>query len=421
MSSCKDMTTGKPVNLDTRRMACDREHDYYCGKNTNYEDVYAEDSLEDCLKYHCCDQGIQDVPDLNCELDNVNLDIPFQLYGCFPKGWVQNNDDCWLDSGLYSMFGSTALADFFSNLLHNLHENADINIRNLSIHMRKYLVGLTNRDFSCNKDTTTNQPPVDKYGRVKNNGELCKQRYKDKIVNDIIQISTTLFDKNEWAVAAQFQKNEITGKIGNGSVGILFETIASLSDDILYIDPSQEFNWNCRNNIIDRKFIKSVVKKLGDIDTQSEIVIFDINGISPGECKDVSRLTELSLASSKMPQGNNYELLGIVFGIGPHYTSAVKCPRGEAGKWRKYDTGLSPPTICDQKTITGQNPANLIHENTFNYTEHVVLVYRKITHAHLSGGSIFNMITHPITGKKVNINSKSGSSILRKYIKQVSD
>ena len=37
MSSCKDTTTGKPVSLDTRKMACDREHDYYCGKNTNYE------------------------------------------------------------------------------------------------------------------------------------------------------------------------------------------------------------------------------------------------------------------------------------------------------------------------------------------------------------------------------------------------
>ena len=129
---------------------------------------------------------------------------------------------------------------------------------------------------------------------------------------------------------------------------------------------------------------------------------------------DVSRLTELSVAQSLH---SKYELLGIVFGIGIHYTSAVKCPRGKDGNWRLYDTGLNPPLTCDENTLTISNPVGIVATNTFNTSEHVVLIYRKQTDADLLGGSIFNMITNPVTGRKVNIKSKLGSSILRKYIK----
>ena len=396
------------VEPGRRKMACDKEHPYSCGIGTNYKDIYIYDTLEQCLKGHCCDQKIQDVPDLKCELDNdVELNVPFELNECFPQGWIQNNDDCWLDSGLYSMFGTTGLADFFSNLLHQFINNEDENIKNLGTNIRKYLVGLTNRDFSCSEITDD--------GR--DNASLCKQFYKNKMVHDISQILIHLLKEEEWLVPYKF--GNYSGDITTGNVSILFNTIAFLSNvysatPITFIDPSKNFEWNCTNEIKDRKFIKSVVDKLKTYDTQDEIVIFDINGVSPATCMDVSRLTELSVAQSLH---SKYELLGIVFGIGIHYTSAVKCPRGKDGNWRLYDTGIIPPLTCDKNTLTGANPVGIVATNTFNNSEHVVLIYRKQTDADLLGGSIFNMITNPVTGRKVNIKSKLGSSILRKYIK----
>lgn len=428
MSICKDPKSGEVINLDERKMACDEEHQYYCGKDQNYEFVYGHNSLEECKDFYCCDEPIQEVPDLKCTIDNINLDVPFGNGNCFPIGWVQNNDDCWIDSALYSMFGSTGTADFFSDLLHNIRNNPNDDIKNLAINIRKYLVGLTNREFSCNKVPDTGRPPLDEYGRILDNGYLCKQHYKNKISENIIEIAINVLDKHPDAVNAQFNKR-LNGDIGTGSVGILFETIASLSDDILYINPSQRFDWNCTKDIPDRKFIKSVVKKLKDIDTESEIVIFDINGVSPIQCKDVTRLTELSNSQLVSKSDTNYELLGIVFGIGVHYTSAVKCPRGEAGVWRLYDMGISAPDECNKNTLSGQNPANLITKNTFNNSENIVLIYRKINEpelpvaevAELVGGSIYNTIINPVTGRKVNIQGKLGRYILHKYINMISN
>lgn len=411
MKKCID-ENGEVVELSRRKRACDEKDPYSCGIGTNYEDFYGYDTLPQCLKGHCCDQKIQDVPDLKCELDNVELNVPFKLNECFPQGWIQNNDDCWLDSALYSMFGTTGLADFFSNLLHQFINNKDENIKNFGTNIRKYLVGLTDRDFSCSEITDD--------GR--NNASLCKQFYKNKIVHDISQILINLFGEEE--ILMEYRFGNYGGDIDSGDVSDLFKTIADLSNDfsvtpITFIDPSTNFKCfnqipvKCTNEIKDRKFIKSVVDKLKTYDTQDEIVIFDIKGVSPITCRDVSRLTELSLASSKH---SKYELLGIVFGIGVHYTSAVKCPRGK-GDWRLYDTGVSIPPTCDKNTLTSANPVGIVNKDTFNNSEQVVLIYRKQTDGVLEGGSIFNMITNPVTGRKVNIKSKLGSSILRKYIK----
>ena len=74
MNICKNPNTGEVINLDQRKMACDEEQPYYCGKDENYDVIYGYDSLEECKDFYCCDEPIpEDVPDLKCTIDTINL------------------------------------------------------------------------------------------------------------------------------------------------------------------------------------------------------------------------------------------------------------------------------------------------------------------------------------------------------------
>ena len=55
-----------------------------------------------------------------------------------PNGWKQMNNDCWIDSALYSLFASD-IWPIFSEILNKMNASKNSNIRDVSISISNYL------------------------------------------------------------------------------------------------------------------------------------------------------------------------------------------------------------------------------------------------------------------------------------------
>ena len=58
--------------------------------------------------------------------------------GCIANGWKQVNNDCWIDSALFSLFASDVWV-IFSEILDGMNASKNANIKHISKSISNYL------------------------------------------------------------------------------------------------------------------------------------------------------------------------------------------------------------------------------------------------------------------------------------------
>jgi hypothetical protein len=335
---------------------CDKSNDYNC---YNKYDELGFDTVNDCLdEYNCSDSEITECP------DNIKEYREFNLESCGRKGWSQNNDDCWLDSALYALFGTTELSKKSSHTLNKINEL----IPELGIALRNYLIGLEKDDWDKGI-----------IGGGFSRGDLCKQHWKNQITKFIIRYGEDFLDNP--AAGANFQ--EVAGNYSNGDMSLLFQVFAHMDSENVEYFSTDNFNMVCSKpndrdsymedididdgerklKIKQRKFIKNILMKLSNKYIGKEYFFIDIRGLDM-TCNDMTRIVECY--GLKDNSGNTYNLTSICYGIGVHYTTSVKCDE----KWYVYDNqSINLVSQIDSKKISDNSP--------FSGSEQLVLVFNK--------------------------------------------
>lgn len=335
---------------------CDESNDYNCYNNY---DGLGFDTKNDCLdEYNCGEPDITECP------DNITEYREFNLESCGRKGWGQNNNDCWLDSAMYALFGTTDLSKKSSHTLNKINEVTP----ELGLALRNYLIGLERDDWD--KGTIG--------GRF-SRGDLCKQDWKNKITKLIIGYAETVFGNA--AASANFQ--EVAGNYSNGDMSLLFKIFAHMDSENVEYFSTDNFDMVCSKpsdkdsymedididdgvkklKIKQRKFIKNILMKLSNEYIGKEYFFIDIRGLDIS-CNDMTRIVECY--GLKDNSGNTYNLTSICYGKGIHYTASVKCN----DRWYLYDN-QSPNLVSqiDSKRIHDYSP--------FYDSEQLVLVFNK--------------------------------------------
>ena len=262
----------------------------------------------------CCNEypSFCTVPDkqtgIRADLRCLDL-VPYESYirktmsECAPKGWPQGNNDCWLDSSLYAMFGSRGWR-LFSTLLDRMEESGG-ELTVLATQISNYLRRI---------DGTVLLDPN------------CKQQFKNSIALHYIKYFLKhLQIDNEESVKAfcQYQFTVQSGDVGNGDQDVmfrLFQRVAEISSAVPcrfldFLGYSPEYPTLAK--ILDRN------QHLFENDTEAAIVI-NLKGI-----------TEVSSTSTVVMKRGKFSLVSYVIGNGPHVVARVKCHDSEL--WQVYD------------------------------------------------------------------------------------
>ena len=270
----------------------------------------------------------------------------FKLQRCMPVGWKQNNDDCWIDSGLYALFASNA-SSIFSDILGKMTRSRSNNMKNLAKNISNYLKN------------------IDLEGDVTESMNNCKQEYKNLIVyyfnnyveeNDInynifLQI---LLDRTKdvgrgsqdiiLRIFYEFCNLEVE-KLGNSNFSIIFKHVESFASD-------------CKKSIagINKLLLRRLSEILQNTKKSDKIVFIDINGIEPFSCKDRSKIKEIDTIG-------NYKLVSYISGKGAHITTNVWCK--DSMNWydnmKKNSRVGNIPNYGDTNTLTTHEQITFIY------------------------------------------------------------
>lgn len=333
---------------------CDKSNDYNC--YNQYEDL-GYDNEQECLDaFNCGEPEITECP------DHIKEYREFNLESCGRKGWSQNNNDCWLDSALYALFGTTDLSKKSSRSLNKINEL----MPELGLAIRNYLIGLEKDDWDNGV-----------IGGRFNRSELCKQNYKNQITKLIIKYAEDFFFNPE--ARANFQ--EVAGNYSNGDMSLIFRIFAAIDYENVVYFSTDDFNMVCSKphdrdsymeeidndektkKIKQRKFIKNILKALSNDYIGKEYFFIDIRGLDM-TCQDMTRIVECY--GLKDNSGNTYNLTSICYGIGIHYTTSVKCDE----KWYVYNN--------QSDDLVSQINSKKMHEiSPFSDSEHLILIFNK--------------------------------------------
>ena len=286
----------------------------------------------------CCNEypSFCTVPDkptgIRADLRCLDL-VPYESYtskttsDCAPKGWPQGNDDCWLDSSLYAMFGSRGWRTF-STLLDRMEESGG-ELTVLATQISNYLRRI---DGSVLLDPN------------------CKQQFKNSITLHYIKyfLKHLQFDDEESVnVFCQYQFTVHNGDVGRGDQDVmfrLFQRVADLSAVpcrfLDFLGYSREYR--TLTNILD------LHQYLFENETDAAVIL-NLKGI-----------TRVSSTSTDVMMRGKFSLVSCVTGNGPHVVARVKCHDSEL--WQLYDnmklsttngviTGAILPTVVQHITL----------------------------------------------------------------------
>lgn len=325
---------------------CDKKSDYNC--YNHYIDLGFDDERGCLEEYKCDEPTVTECP------DSISEYREFKLESCGRKGWSQNNSDCWLDSALYALFGTTDLSEKTSRTLNKIHAE----IPALGLALRNYLIGLEKDGW----DTGV-------LGARSSRGELCKQHWKNHIATLVIRYAEEFLDLP--AASSLFQN--VSGHFRNGDISLLFLLFAHVDSDHCTYFSTDQFRMVCsrphdadsymedeggERKALQRKFIKHVVRRLSNETIGAEYFFVDIRGLDM-TCRDMTRVVECYGLTEQ--SGRKYNLVGICHGKGIHYTASVLCN----GKWYGYDNQLSH--VIDSTTV----------DFPFSDSEHLVLLFNR--------------------------------------------
>ena len=302
--------------------------------NSDYTTV-GSNSVEEC----CDDYPVYCSSKLkknSCSILNNYKHFVFET--CLPDGWTQINDDCWLDSSLYSLFASEDTSRIFSGILDSLNVSEDEYEKKIALYISNYLNGLNNSEWSTTEE--------------------CKQLCKNEITNALLSWNKSheyALNIGEEAIQTEAFEKNISGNVGRGPQHILFKFFSLISkSNIDLIEPDgSEINSYCTNP--KNKAIKAIIES---ISSKKTILIISLNNIDKDKCNDKTRITEIT-------KKENYTLHSIVFGSGAHIISATLCN----GRFISYDN-MGDPRVKN-------NLINTSNSNYFIDAEQVILVYLK--------------------------------------------
>jgi hypothetical protein len=308
------------------------------------EEAY-KDNPEMCPRSGQSQQS-QEVIRKNLKCTDRKAYTKFKLERCMPVGWIQNNDDCWIDSGLYALFASNA-SSIFSDLLGRMRKSRSTNMKEIAYNISNYLRN------------------IDLEGDVLESMNKCKQEYKNLIVyyfNNYIQEKGIDYD-----IFQQIRLDTVKD-VGRGNQDIIlriFYEFCNLevqtlgkSDFNIIFKQVDSFAADCEKNIsgINKLLLRRLWEILQDT-KKSDIVIFiDINGINPISCTDRSKIKEIQ-------QIGNYKLVSYISGKGAHITTNVWCK--DSMNWYDNMNEISRvgniPNYGDTKTLTMHEQITFIY------------------------------------------------------------
>lgn len=284
--------------------------------------------------------------------------------GCIANGWKQVNNDCWIDSALFSLFASDTWI-VFSEILDAMNASKNVNIKQISKSISNYLRYI-------------NDTPIADADFIQ-----CKQYLKNLIVYYYKNYLESL-DKTKLphyisleAFDSRYQL-DADGKIGVGDQEIILELftlfnmiepsgfttkqifITDFTNECLAVDPKNRFKKEY-SLILKNK----IQKTLFDASISEDIIFIDIPSIplDPNICYD-------STLSSDITNLGNYTLVSIIVGTDEHIISYVWC----SGNIYSYDNQRAISRIEKMKPrFTVVKDVSIARNN-----ERVILIYKRI-------------------------------------------
>ena len=268
----------------------------------NFKD-FGYDTYEEC----CADYPTKcDNVDSSAKCNSIREYSHFDIKTCMPTGWLQKNDDCWIDSTLYALFSPKGISNFFSNLLDMIHNSSEPDEKLFALNINNYLHGINDIKWS----------DVDNLNTENN----CKQKIKNDITKYIISWEVRnkkMFNfNNENMFNLQFYKDR-NGDVGRGPQTIIIKFLYELTKQ--YIDLYEIIG--TQNTIKHNKRIKEVAEnKIKENSNNKKIKIISIlaNDIRDTKRNDTTQLKEIQHI-------RNYTLQSIIYGSGAHIKTLSLC------------------------------------------------------------------------------------------------
>ena len=281
-----------------------------------------------CLLLNIMSEELNIRVDLKC----VNIQ-PYRTYvrdtnvPCAPKGWSQVNDDCWLDSSLYAMFGSRGW-HYFSTILEKMHNSegeGDEELKTLATQISNYLNAIEGKRTFTRK---------------------CKQQFKNLIVMNYLKYFKRHHLNHYLGQTFQFHIEH--GNVTKGSQDSMFRLF-----EIVARKFGMTFHFlNYQGNNSGLPEILNQTQTLFDAKENGAIgaIIIDLSGI-----KKVTVPTDIK-------ERGNYSLVSWVSGSTVHAVAGVQC--FDSDLWRGYD---NQKTDSKESQKSGGTLPTML--------EHVTLVY----------------------------------------------
>ena len=268
--------------------------------------------------------------------------IPYQRFDhktCFPLGWKQNNEDCWLDSTLYALFAPTATAAIFADILDVLHSSNDGTEKKIAKYLSNYLRGLEDPKWRNN----------------------CKQVCKDFLVKALIRWN----EEHQYVLFAEGLENENFidmgyGQYAAGQLSVIMKFFNQSGGNKIHFEAIEPRDIQCVD--VENNAIHVVVEKvLSDhAATENTLVIIHIPIFDPKRCQDETKLQDLK-------DLHGFELQSVVFGKGIHITAAALCE----DKFVLYDNQRKKGGVARYETTKDE----MKH---FKHSDELAFVFRKV-------------------------------------------
>ena len=235
-------------------------------------------------KEECC----EDYPSY-CKTGQRKLECPtlrpykhFKFSTCHPSGWNQKNNDCWLDSALYALFGSERLSDRVSSTLDDIATSENVHEREFAINISNYLEGLNDLEWS--------------------KGD-CKQLLKNNISNAIWGWN----EEHAYTLGMGELKDyaftpDLLDDVGTGPLRSVFTFLAAVDSRIKYV--------TCNSKMLLSESVPAALREC----SESKIIFLSAN-----------RLSHDNTSIRALKHVKNATLQSVVFGRGPHIIATTHC------------------------------------------------------------------------------------------------
>lgn len=356
---------------------CDKTSDFNCWKN--WEEM-GEESEKDCLDTYCSGTIPDEYKTKECMEDSGGVYQKYALNTFPPKGWEQLSSDCWIDTALYSLFGSNEIASVMSAILDDMHETRDHYLgsdfsawNDLAKSISNFLKGIDNDKFTSD------------------NEGICKTKWKKKVTDAVINIIYN--DPKEGQGFRDLGKEAVKANVmteGKGVMWPLYKVFSMFAPrkiryeklDLYMCDENHPQKRFLCDNWKQSKFIKNITQTtLHDkanmplfqriasffSGSPSNVTVCIVHVAFPGgdSQTQITDIKEFRIGTS------NYKLNSISFGEGIHYHTIIT----SGNIWGWYNDSGGTGRKGRPSTRTGLLTKDEINNTTFKHADEIVAIY----------------------------------------------